>query len=98
MTDNKPDQLSRRALLKAGVAAFTGAVMFPILAMQTASAASKASKESMKYQDQPKDGQKCIDCTQYIPGPAPDAMGECKVVEGEISPEGWCIAFAPKSS
>ena len=98
MATSRRDQLSRRALLKAGLAVFAGAVMLPILGARTASAAGKASQESMKYQDQPKDGQKCIDCTQYVAGPKPDAMGQCKVVEGEISPEGWCIAFAPKSS
>lgn len=97
MKDSQPKQYSRRSMLKVGAAAFTGAVMLPILGMQTA-AAAKATKEAMKYQDTPKDGQKCVDCTQWIPGKSPDAMGECKVVEGEISPEGWCIAFAPKSS
>lgn len=98
MTDKKRDQLSRRAMLKVGVAAFTGAVMLPIIGMSSASAGTKASKKAMQYQDSPKDGKKCINCTQYIPGPKPDAKGTCKVVEGEISPDGWCIAFAPKSS
>lgn len=96
--NKKPEQLSRRAMLKVGVAALTGAVMLPILGMNSASAASKASQAAMQYQDKPKDGKKCMNCTQFIPGSKPDAMGSCKVVEGEISPDGWCIAFAPKSS
>lgn len=98
MTDTKRNQLSRRSLLKIGAAALTGAVMLPILGMQHASAATKASKQAMQYQDHPKDGKKCVNCTQFVPGKSKDAMGTCKVVEGEISPEGWCIAFAPKSS
>ncbi len=98
MTDTKRDQLSRRGLLKIGAAAVAGAVMLPILGMKSASAATKASKKAMQYQDKPKDGKKCENCTQYIPADSKGAQGKCKVVEGDISPEGWCIAFAPKSS
>ena len=47
----------------------------------------------MKYQDQPNNGQRCDACLQFVPG----ANGTCKVVEGPISPGGWCIAFAKKS-
>lgn len=98
MKKNEPGLLSRRGMLKIGAAAFGSALLLPILGTQMASAAAKASKEAMKYQDTPKNGQKCSGCTQWVPGPKPDAKGKCKVVEGEISPEGWCIAFAPKSS
>jgi hypothetical protein len=28
----------------------------------------KATKEAMHYQDQPKDGQQCATCVQFIPG------------------------------
>jgi hypothetical protein len=31
-----------------------------------------------------------------IAGPKPGAPGGCKVVEGPISPRGWCIAFVKK--
>jgi hypothetical protein len=33
---------------------------------------------------------------QFIPGATPKANGTCKVVEGVISPHGYCIAFTPK--
>jgi High potential iron-sulfur protein len=51
----------------------------------------------MKYQEQPKDGQRCDACMQFVPGPKPGAKGACKVVDGPISPSGWCIAFVKKS-
>jgi High potential iron-sulfur protein len=60
-------------------------------------AQGKASKQAMHYQDQPKDGQKCATCVQFIPGEKPGANGECQVVEGPISPDGWCIEYIKKS-
>jgi hypothetical protein len=35
--------------------------------------------------------------SRRIPGPTPDAKGACKVVEGDISPKGWCAAYVKKS-
>ena len=52
--------------------------------------AQKASKADMKYQDTPKGDQKCSNC-QYIVG-----TNACGIVEGTISPEGWCVAWNKK--
>jgi hypothetical protein len=52
--------------------------------------AQKASKADAKYQDTPKDGQKCSACV-YFQAPA-----SCGVVEGKISPEGWCAMYNKK--
>jgi len=60
-------------------------------------AQAKATKQAMQYQDQPKNSQKCADCLQFIPGPKQGASGTCKVVEGTISPDGWCAAYVKKS-
>jgi hypothetical protein len=60
-------------------------------------AQSKASKQAMKYQDQPKDGQRCDQCLQFIAPAKKGAQGTCKVVEGPINPAGWCIAYVKKS-
>ena len=84
---------SRRIWLKnAGV----GIALAPWLA-RWARAQAKASKEAMKYQEQPKDGQRCDTCMQFVPGPKAGANGTCKVVDGPISPSGWCIAYVKKS-
>ncbi|MEW5251309.1 high-potential iron-sulfur protein [Microbulbifer sp. 2201CG32-9] len=53
-------------------------------------AQGKASKEAVQYQETPKNGQKCKDC-QFWTEP-----NGCQVVEGEISPEGWCSLFVVK--
>ena len=61
-----------------------------------ARAQAKVAKQAMKYQDQPKDGQRCDTCVQFVPGQS-GAQGTCKVVEGPISPSGWCMVYVKKS-
>ena len=86
-------KLSRRIWLKhVGV----GVALAPLLA-QAALAQAKASKEAMKYQEKPNNGQRCDGCMQFVAGAKPGANGTCKVVDGPISPSGWCIAFVKKS-
>jgi hypothetical protein len=89
-----PSIRKTRRVLLLSAAGLAGLAVLP----QAALAQGKASKASMQYQDHPKGKQDCSGCIQFIPGKTPTAMGTCKVVEGEISPKGWCIAFAPKPS
>ncbi len=85
----------RRALLH-GAAVAAGAAVLTWIAPQAA-AQNKVSKEVMKYQDKPHDGQQCDTCMQYIPGSSATAMGTCKVVAGPVSPHGWCVAYVKKA-
>jgi hypothetical protein len=50
------------------------------------------SQASVSYQTTPNDGQQCSGCKNFIPG---GALGACKVVDGTISPSGYCVAFEP---
>jgi len=77
----------RRAVLRA---AFAGAAAwFASGAMSGARAADrKMSQKEAEYQDSPKDIRMCATCTLFEPPKS------CKVVEGDISPNGWCKAFA----
>ena len=59
-------------------------------------AQAKLSKVAAKYQTKPNAGKDCDDCIQFVPGKTGKAPGTCKIVEGPISPNGWCIAFAEK--
>ena len=61
-----------------------------------ARAQAKATKQAMQYQEQPKDGQTCDTCMQWVPGANAGAPGTCKVVEGPVSPKGWCVAYVKK--
>lgn len=68
-----------------------------LAASVTAAADAKTSKSALKYQDHPNGKQKCSGCSLFIPGKTAKADGQCKVVAGSISPNGWCTAFAPKT-
>ncbi|HEX7436840.1 MAG TPA: hypothetical protein VF308_09040 [Caldimonas sp.] len=60
-------------------------------------AESKLAKSAVKYVDVGRDQSKdCDDCIQFMSGKTAKDRGACKIVEGEISPHGHCIAFAPK--
>lgn len=54
----------------------------------TEAAPAKMSQEGAQYQDHPQDGRKCADCVNFIA-----ESKTCKVVEGQISPQGWCILW-----
>jgi hypothetical protein len=55
-------------------------------------APAKVSQASVQYQTQPKGEQKCADCMHFIA-----ESNTCKLVEGEISPDGWCVLWARKA-
>jgi anaerobic selenocysteine-containing dehydrogenase len=82
-------KVTRRDVLKQvlflGGAACAGALASPNAHAQ------KVSKAAMKYQDKPNGDQKCSNCMQFEP------PGSCKVVEGAVSPDGYCIAWVKKA-
>jgi hypothetical protein len=65
-------------------------------ATTTTIAQAKGSKSQFKYQDKPNGKEKCSECSLFEPGKNTSEDGECKVVDGSISPSGWCTAFSPK--
>jgi len=56
-------KLSRRSMLR-GVALLAGGTLAAGVIQVKPAYAQKAGKEAVKYQDSPKDGQKCSDCLQ----------------------------------
>jgi hypothetical protein len=55
-----------------------------------AAAQTKAAKTVVGYQDTPHDSQRCDNCLQFVP------PSSCKVVDGNISPSGWCKVYVKK--
>ncbi len=86
MTTRQDNKATRRNVLKAGLTALGGAALAP-----SAEAQEKVAQSVVQYQAQPKNGQMCSTCVNFDP---PNA---CKIIAGTISPNGWCVAYAPKA-
>lgn len=87
-------RLSRRAWLRAAGTLLAAVPMGAVV--RSAGAATNAQlRAQLEYQDDPKDGQRCAACLEFLPGKDQQARGGCKVIPGddEISPDGWCTAF-----
>jgi High potential iron-sulfur protein len=82
-------RISRRIVLT-GTALALGATAANTV-LSPAAAQEKMSQADAKYQGTPKDNQRCDGCMLFQP---PNA---CKVVQGEISPSGWCQLFVKKT-
>ncbi len=79
---------TRRVILlhSAGCAAGAAALLLPVR-----QAAAKMSQPSVAYQDSPKGDQQCSNCSLFQ---EPDA---CTLVDGKISPSGWCKFWVKKT-
>ena len=76
---------SRRSVIRAIVAGLPAAALFRISRTE---AAEKMTRQQAEYQDGPDGIYSCGMCTLF------EKPNACKVVEGEISKDGWCKAFA----
>jgi hypothetical protein len=76
---------SRRSVLHAVATAISAGLLFRI---SQASAAEKMTRQQAEYQDTPNGIYSCGMCSLF------ERPNACKVVEGEVSKDGWCKAFA----
>jgi High potential iron-sulfur protein len=49
----------------------------------------KRSKEAVGYRDFPYENRTCAKCMLYL------GDGECAIIDGKVSPEGWCNQWIP---
>lgn len=93
--------LSRRALLRGamtvGCSMFVpvGLLSIPAMAAEPAAPATgpkKVAQASVQYQSKPKGELKCATCANFIA-----QSNTCKVVDGQISPSGWCTMWVKKA-
>jgi High potential iron-sulfur protein len=77
-----------------------GIIMLPALATLVTESAraddSKVAQSAVQYQTKPNGDKQCSKCAFFIPGATADANGTCKIVDGVISPNGYCTAFNAK--
>ncbi len=81
----KPVNRSRRKLMRAAASGVTAGLL---LRISQTDASEKMTRQQAEYQDAPSGLYSCGMCTLFEP-PA-----SCKVVDGEVSKDGWCKAFA----
>jgi hypothetical protein len=76
---------SRRKLMGAVVKGVSAGLLFQISQGQ---ASDKMTPQQAQYQGSPKDIYSCELCSLFEPPKS------CKVVDGDVSRDGWCKAFA----
>lgn len=77
---------SKRKFVHLAFAGLAGAVLRP--RQVAAQSGGKMSKAQAEYQDTPKGIQMCATCSLF------EEPRACKVVDGDISPNGWCRSYA----
>jgi hypothetical protein len=89
---SEPEKISRRKAL-------VGFIVLPALAGIAADKTDggKASKAHLAYQSSPHLGQRCANCRVFHAGKTPAAPGTCDLVQGAISPNGWCRVFVARA-
>jgi High potential iron-sulfur protein len=87
---NEESKLTRRVFFRGAATLAGAALVAAVIPVRDARAQQKLAKDVMKYQDTPKDGQRCDECVYWK---APNA---CGLVEGTIAPAGWCTAYNKK--
>jgi hypothetical protein len=81
---------SRKTFLQAaaGISALLVALPKPAKADD-----GKVPPSAVQYQDKPNGDKRCSKCASFVPG-KPGEDGTCKIVSGNVSPNGYCIAFS----
>lgn len=87
-TLQRPD---RRRLM--GLATLT--VLAAATLTSGARAAANTSKADVKYQFTPRGSARCGLCASFIASGG-SGPGTCKIVEGPIPQDGWCVLFSPR--
>jgi High potential iron-sulfur protein len=82
-------KLSRRTVIVRSVACAAGAAS---LLGPVTEASAKMAQKIAEYQETPKGDQQCSNCSLFQ---EPNA---CTLVDGEISPSGWCKFWVKKTS
>jgi hypothetical protein len=80
--------LSRRVFFQRVATYAVGGAIIQVLGPNLAAAQAKVGQTAVAYQDKPKGTQRCDGCSLFQP------PNTCKVVEGEVSTQGWCSLFA----
>ena len=76
---------SRRSVMRVAAGGVSAAVLMRVA---KSDASDKMTPQQAQYQDMPNGLYSCAMCSLFEP------PNSCKVLEGEVSKDGWCKAFA----
>jgi hypothetical protein len=79
-------KVSRRSVLLHGAVCAAGVATI-LAATENYATANPLPKTAVSYQDAPKGDRQCSNCSLFV------APNGCKNVQGEISPNGWCLLW-----
>jgi High potential iron-sulfur protein len=85
------DTLSRRTIVLFGCASATGFVALFGRVRDARAAKFPQTSPAVVYQPSGKDGHQCDGCSLF------QAPNSCQVVDGTISPTGWCKLWVKKA-
>jgi hypothetical protein len=89
------EKMSRGRLLQSLAIAPIAIGAFAAIKAQEADAA-KTAQSAVLYVNHPNGAKKCSGCKFYIAAKSGKGNGACQIVAGAISPNGYCVAYAPK--
>jgi hypothetical protein len=78
-------ETSRRTIIRNVLGGVSAGLLSRISQVE---ASEKMTRQQAEYQDTPNGIYSCATCTLF------EAPKSCKVVDGEVSRDGWCKAFA----
>jgi len=84
-TTDRPESPARRRWMQGALRGVAAGLAAGVVARAVAQ--EKMSRQDADYQDSPKDIRMCATCTLFLPPKS------CKVVGGDVSPNGWCKLF-----
>jgi high potential iron-sulfur protein len=87
MKNNTRIKISRRSVMQTLSFAIVAAAA---MLTSRSALASKMSQASAAYRNSPKGSQNCANCKLFVP------PSSCTLVEGPISPKGWCKFWVAK--
>ena len=87
----KAGAVSRRDFLNLAAVGGGTLIAAGIAGRAAAEPKKKFTQQQAHYQPVPKNGQRCQNCSLW------QAPSSCQVVEGQVSPAGWCILYQPKA-
>ena len=100
MTGRYDPLMPRRTALRILAGAVGAVASMPLLGWAAPApadvpeATGTVAKSAVQYQDHPKGSSFCANCANFIPSRKPGMLGHCAIVAGDISPKGWCLAYA----